>query len=134
MKFGATLAALAATAGVLLGATGAIAQAYPTKPITWVVPFTPGGITDSGARIIAKALSERIGQPVLVENRPGAGGVVGTEYVAKIEAGRLHHGVRHGGHDRDQSRPLQDDVVRHAQGSDRRPRHGRFAAGAGCES
>lgn len=59
------------------------AQSYPNKPITWVVPFTPGGITDSGARIIAKALSERIGQPVLVENRPGAGGVVGTEYVAR---------------------------------------------------
>jgi tripartite-type tricarboxylate transporter receptor subunit TctC len=83
MKFGATLAALAAAASVSFGASGAIAQPYPNKPITWVVPFTPGGITDSGARIIAKALSERIGQPVLVENRPGAGGVVGTEYVAK---------------------------------------------------
>jgi tripartite-type tricarboxylate transporter receptor subunit TctC len=83
MKFRATLAAFAATASVLLGATGAFAQAYPVKPMTWVVPFTPGGITDSGARVIAKALSERIGQPVVVENRPGAGGVVGTEYVAK---------------------------------------------------
>jgi tripartite-type tricarboxylate transporter receptor subunit TctC len=83
MTFRATLAALAATASVLLGATATVAQGYPAKPITWVVPFTPGGITDSGARIIAKALSERIGQPVLVENRPGAGGVVGTEYVAK---------------------------------------------------
>lgn len=48
-----------------------------------MVPFTPGGITDNGARVIAKALSEKIGQTVLVENRPGAGGVVGTEHVAK---------------------------------------------------
>jgi tripartite-type tricarboxylate transporter receptor subunit TctC len=83
-----TLAALAAAACLSLAgaplATGvALAQGYPNRPITWVVPFTPGGITDSGARVIAKALSEKMGQPVLVENRPGAGGVVGTEYVAK---------------------------------------------------
>ena len=81
----ATLVAAACVAlvGTFLPGTSAYAQSYPNKPITWVVPFTPGGITDSGARIIAKALSERIGQPVLVENRPGAGGVVGTEYVAR---------------------------------------------------
>lgn len=83
MKLCTTLAAFAAAACLSLAGTEAFAQAYPSKPITWVVPFTPGGITDSGARVIAKALSERIGQPVLVENRPGAGGVVGTEYVAK---------------------------------------------------
>jgi tripartite-type tricarboxylate transporter receptor subunit TctC len=88
MKSCSSFAALAASAclalaGVSLAGGEALAQAYPSKPITWVVPFTPGGITDSGARVIAKALSERIGQPVLVENRPGAGGVVGTEHVAK---------------------------------------------------
>ncbi len=89
MKFRSTFAAFAAAAGVSLAGAQlagmeALAQAaYPSRPITWVVPFTPGGITDNGARVIAKALSERIGQPVLVENRPGAGGVVGTEYVAK---------------------------------------------------
>jgi tripartite-type tricarboxylate transporter receptor subunit TctC len=77
------VAAFVGLAGTSLAMTHAHAQTYPNKPITWVVPFTPGGITDSGARIIAKALSERIGQPVLVENRPGAGGVVGTEYVAR---------------------------------------------------
>jgi tripartite-type tricarboxylate transporter receptor subunit TctC len=88
MKFRSTFAAFAAAAAVSLAGAplagmDALAQAYPSRPITWVVPFTPGGITDNGARVIAKALSERIGQPVLVENRPGAGGVVGTEYVAK---------------------------------------------------
>jgi tripartite-type tricarboxylate transporter receptor subunit TctC len=83
MKLKTALAACAAAACLSIAGTGAFAQAYPNKPITWVVPFTPGGITDSGSRIIAKALSERINQPVLVENRPGAGGVVGTEYVAR---------------------------------------------------
>ena len=78
-----TLATCAAAIALFATAPGLQAQDYPNKPITWVVPFTPGGITDSGARIIAKALSERIGQTVLVENRPGAGGVVGTEFVAK---------------------------------------------------
>jgi tripartite-type tricarboxylate transporter receptor subunit TctC len=82
-EFRAALAACVAATCLSLPATHAHAQSYPSKPITWVVPFTPGGITDNGARVIAKALSERIGQPVLVENRPGAGGVVGTEYVAR---------------------------------------------------
>jgi tripartite-type tricarboxylate transporter receptor subunit TctC len=58
-------------------------EAYPTKAITWVIPFTPGGITDTTGRMIAKALSEKLGQPVLVDNKPGAGGVVGTEAVVK---------------------------------------------------
>ena len=83
MKLCSTLTAFAAVAALSLAGAEALAQGYPNRPITWVVPFTPGGITDSGARIIAKTLSERIGQPVLVENRPGAGGVVGTEFVAK---------------------------------------------------
>ncbi|MDQ8726223.1 tripartite tricarboxylate transporter substrate binding protein [Bradyrhizobium sp. LHD-71] len=83
MKFCSTLAAFAAATCLALAGTSAVADTYPSRPITWIVPFTPGGITDSGARIIAKALSERIRQPVLVENRPGAGGVVGTEFVAK---------------------------------------------------
>jgi tripartite-type tricarboxylate transporter receptor subunit TctC len=83
MRTRSIVLALAAAGSLVLAGTSAFAQAYPSKPVTWVVPFTPGGITDSGARVIAKALSERIGQPVLVENRPGAGGVVGTEHVAK---------------------------------------------------
>lgn len=75
--------AVTALAGLVIASPSSFAQDYPNRPITWVVPFTPGGITDGGARVIAKALSEKIGQPVLVENRPGAGGVVGTEFVAR---------------------------------------------------
>ena len=57
-------------------------QDYPNRPITWVVPFSAGGVTDSGARFLAKSLGERLGQPIVVENKPGAGGIVGSEYVA----------------------------------------------------
>lgn len=58
-------------------------QDYPSRPLTYVVPFPPGGVTDNGARTIAKVLAEKIGQTVIVENKPGAGGIVGAEYVAQ---------------------------------------------------
>jgi tripartite-type tricarboxylate transporter receptor subunit TctC len=61
----------------------AFAQAYPTKPIRLIVPFPPGGSTDIVARIVAQKLGDRLGQQVLVENRGGAGGTIGTEAVAK---------------------------------------------------
>lgn len=61
--------------------TGTLAQNYPDRPITWIVPFGPGTVTDNSARVVAKVLGEKIGQPVLVENKPGAGGIVGTEFV-----------------------------------------------------
>ncbi len=57
--------------------------AYPTKPVRLVVPFVPGGSTDLIARIMAKKLEETLGQQVIVENRAGAGGNIGVEYVAK---------------------------------------------------
>ena len=81
MKMTSTI--LAALVLAAFGSGSLKADTYPSRPITWIVPFTPGGITDGGARVIAKALSERIKQPVLVENRPGAGGVVDTEVVVK---------------------------------------------------
>lgn len=56
---------------------------YPTKTVTIVVPFPPGGGTDTGARVIAQKLSERWKQPVIVENKPGAAGIVGADYVAR---------------------------------------------------
>jgi tripartite-type tricarboxylate transporter receptor subunit TctC len=71
---------------VLSGAAPALAQApYPTKNVTLVVPFPPGGGTDTGARLIAQKLSERWGQPVIVENKPGAAGIIGAEYAAKAK-------------------------------------------------
>jgi tripartite-type tricarboxylate transporter receptor subunit TctC len=66
-----------------LAAFGAQAQQWPSKPVKMVVPFTAGGSTDTVARIISEKLTPRIGQPVIVENRAGAGGAVGSDFVAK---------------------------------------------------
>jgi len=63
--------------------TGAIAQGYPAKPVRIVVPFAPGGGVDVTARILAQQLTQRTGQSFLVENRTGASGIIGTEFVAK---------------------------------------------------
>ena len=70
-------------AALLFAASTAFAQAFPTKPVTLMVPFAPGGGSDTVARIIQPKLSERLGQPVLVENRPGASGAIATNAVAK---------------------------------------------------
>lgn len=59
------------------------AQAWPARPISWVVPFPPGGITDNTARLIAQGLQPLLGQPIIIENRAGAAGSVGAEYVAR---------------------------------------------------
>ncbi len=75
-------------AGVATLALPVLAQAagtYPTRPITIVVPFSAGGIVDSVARIVAEPLSGKLGQPVIVENKSGAGGAIGTEFVRKAD-------------------------------------------------
>ena len=73
------------TAGLalVLLATLAQAQAWPSKPIKWVVPFAPGGTTDILARTVGEKLALALGQPVVIENKPGAGGGVGAEFTAK---------------------------------------------------
>jgi tripartite-type tricarboxylate transporter receptor subunit TctC len=74
----------AAAAAVLLAAPGpSYAQAYPTKPSRFVVPFAAGGGVDLTARIVAQKMSESLGQSILIENRTGAGGIVGADVVAK---------------------------------------------------
>src|SRR5207244_12243038 len=67
---------------IALGATSAWPQAFPNRPIHLVVAFSPGGIADTIARTVGQKMSEKIGQPVVVENRSGAGGIVGAKYVA----------------------------------------------------
>lgn len=64
----------------------AAAQGFPSRPVTWVVPFAPGGITDTSARTLAQRMSQSLNQSVVVENRPGAGGTIGAEAVARSAA------------------------------------------------
>src|SRR5260221_12330638 len=59
------------------------AQDYPSRPIKVIVPFSPGGAVDGPMRVIAQELGKRLGQPVVIENRPGAGATIGTDLVAK---------------------------------------------------
>jgi tripartite-type tricarboxylate transporter receptor subunit TctC len=74
-------------AGLLaLSGSAALAQAYPSRPIKFLVPFSPGSGTDIIARTVGEAMSKNIGQPVIVENKPGAGGTIAAAQVARGEA------------------------------------------------
>ena len=88
-----------AAAGIaLLSATGiAYAQAFPTRPITIVVPFPPGGSTDVVTRLLAKSMSENIGQPVIIENKPGGAGITGAVAVKNATPNGYTIGVQHVG-------------------------------------
>ena len=82
-----TLLSTASVLGlVAFAAPSALAQpAYPTKPIRLVIPFAPGGVTDTSGRAVAEALSKRLGQQVVPDNRPGASGNIGSQIVATAE-------------------------------------------------
>ena len=93
-----TLQALAFAAAMSAG--GVFAQAWPTKPISLIVPFPAGGTTDVLARALADKLQQSLGQPVIVESRPGAGATLGADYVAKsnpdgytLLVGAVHHTI-----------------------------------------
>jgi len=91
--------AIALTTLALAGGN-AMAQAWPAKPISLIVPFPPGGTTDVLARALGEKLSQSLGQPVIVESKPGAGATLGADYVAKSKAdgytllvGAVHHTI-----------------------------------------
>ncbi|MBB3293271.1 tripartite-type tricarboxylate transporter receptor subunit TctC [Mitsuaria sp. BK045] len=95
----ATAIGLTVAAPALL-APAAFAQPWPTKPVTLVVPFPAGGTTDVLARALAEKLQQSLGQPVIVESRPGAGATLGADYVAKAKPdgytlliGAVHHTI-----------------------------------------
>ena len=67
----------------LAASTTVFAQGYPNRPVKVIVPWPPGQATDLAARIVAQKLQEALGQPFVVENKPGAGGAIGSEAVAR---------------------------------------------------
>jgi tripartite-type tricarboxylate transporter receptor subunit TctC len=77
---------LCAVALVVAAASAAAADSFPTKPLRLIVPFPPGGFNDTLARTLGQKLTERWGQPVVVDNRPGAGSTIGTELAARAPA------------------------------------------------
>jgi len=82
------LALAAGVAGVLLGASGepAVAQNFPDRPVKVIVPFAPGGALDVVARLVADRLSKTWSQPVVIENKPGANGIVGVNALTQSAA------------------------------------------------
>lgn len=66
-------------------ATASKAETFPDRAITWIVPYTPGGITDTASRVVGEELSKALGQPVMIDNRPGAGAMLGTEMGARAK-------------------------------------------------
>jgi tripartite-type tricarboxylate transporter receptor subunit TctC len=77
------LAALIACIAALSALAPALAQSWPARPIRFILPFPPGGATDVIGRTVGQPLSARLGQPVVIENRPGSNGNIAAEVVAK---------------------------------------------------
>jgi tripartite-type tricarboxylate transporter receptor subunit TctC len=79
-------AALLAVSSAIIGISAiASAQTFPSRPVTLVVPFPPGGVIDTTARVIEADLAKELGQPVVIENKGGSGGNIGTQYVARSQ-------------------------------------------------
>jgi tripartite-type tricarboxylate transporter receptor subunit TctC len=85
-RFALAMRALVGAAALALPNGAVQAQTYPSKPIRLILPYVPGGIIDTAGRHLALRLSESLGQPVVAENRPGAGGMVGIDVVARSAA------------------------------------------------
>jgi tripartite-type tricarboxylate transporter receptor subunit TctC len=85
MKTRHRIFAASAAALLAIGSLAARADAWPDHPVKWIVPFAPGGANDLIARAAAEGVSKRLGQPVVIENKPGAGAAIGAEYVAKAK-------------------------------------------------
>lgn len=83
MKYSQVLGLIARAMFALLLSSSAQAQDWPSKPVKWVVPFPPGGAMDAIARALGDKASKAFGQPFIIENKPGAGGNIGSEFVAK---------------------------------------------------
>ncbi|MCS6890763.1 MAG: tripartite tricarboxylate transporter substrate binding protein [Rhodovarius sp.] len=86
-------ALVAAAAAALVAGPGQAQEAFPTRPLRFIVPFAPGGPTDIVARILAPRMAAILGQPVVVENRAGAGGVIGVDLVAKASPDGYTFGI-----------------------------------------
>lgn len=80
------IAALVVAAATVLPCASVCAQGYPTKPIHMIVPYAAGGSTDQLARAIQNTMSEKLGQPVIIDNKPGAGGTIGVDFTVKSPA------------------------------------------------
>src|SRR3954447_11345431 len=78
-----TFALFATLVGAALAGPAA-AQNFPTKPVRLIIPYNPGGIIDYVGRLLAKHMGDALGQTVVAENKPGAGGILGTDYVAHV--------------------------------------------------
>src|SRR6266853_10111 len=86
-----------AAAGIVVISRPGRAQAYPDRPIRVVVPYAPGGATDTGARALGERLEKILGQPVVVENKAGGGTIIGTETVAKAKSEPVSYASASGG-------------------------------------
>ena len=92
-----SIAAATVILAVAAGLQGAGAQTWPAKPIKIIVPFPPGTTVDTQSRLMAPTLGERLGQPLIVENRPGASGMLGTDLIAKAPPDGYTIGTGQGG-------------------------------------